>query len=144
MKNVPRKSATTKAMDLLALRGHSRFELKQKLSQKGYEDEEILQALEHVESHGWLLPPEEMAQKTAQNLHEKHKSHSYISQYLSKKQLPSVDRNDEKELEKAQSLVNSRFGELSDLSFDDKKRINQFLAQRGYDWDTIKRVIHGE
>lgn len=159
MSTPPKKLASVKAMDLLAIRDHSRLELQEKLLKKGYEPEEVEKALRYVEDHGWLLPPEELSAKTAQVLHDKRKSHHYIVQYLKSKKLPPVEKHPPLELKKALDLVDSRLSDLlspsqdsaeepvqrgsEGLSFDHKKRINQFLSQRGYDWEVIQKVLNG-
>lgn len=135
------KDASTKAMDYLAIRDHSKSELKNKLSRCGYEAEEIENALNYVEERGWLLPPEELAAKVALQLHRKKKSHFYILQYLKQKQLPAVDKDPDLELEKATDLVTSRFPTLSNVSYEDKKQIARLLKNRGFDGETISRVL---
>jgi len=137
-----KSDAIKKAMDYLAMRDHSRAELRVKLSKYEFEKSDIEAALDHVEHSGWMLPPQALAEKVAETLHRKKKSHYYIVKYLQQKQLPPVSKDPSRELEKAQSLLKGRFSTLSKLSPEDKKRIVQFLKFRGFDPDTIRRVIH--
>jgi SOS response regulatory protein OraA/RecX len=133
--------AVKKAMDYLASRDHSKSEIESKLKRLKLPKDAIDHALDYVESGGWLLPPEAMAQKVADVLHRKKKSHFYIQNYLKSKKLPSVARDNEIELEKARSLVEGRFSRLSKRSQIDNKKIAQFLKYRGFDPQTIRQVL---
>lgn len=135
------KSAREKAMDYLAIRDHSRKELATKLEHKNYAREDIAIALDGLEAQGLLLSPEKMADKVAQNLHDKLKSHGYIEQYLESKGLPPVPRDSERELEKAQKLLESQFSKLSKSTDADTKTIAQFLKNRGFDTQTILSLV---
>lgn len=135
-----KKSAREKAMDYLAIRDHSRKELQTKLEYKEYSREEIEAALDSMEQSGWLLSSEKQAEKVAEALHLKKKSHLYILQYLESKGLPPVPRDSERELEKAQNLVESHFSKLSKSPDADTKQIAQFLQNRGFDTTTILSV----
>ncbi len=133
--------AIKKAMDFLALRDHSRSELRLKLSRSEFSPEDIEAALDHSEASGWLLPPQALSEKVAEELHRKKKSHDYIAHYLQQKELPPVARDTERELEKALSALGGRFSPLSNPSTVDKKQIMVFLQNRGFDEDTIQIVI---
>ncbi|MCJ8277146.1 MAG: regulatory protein RecX [Bdellovibrionales bacterium] len=131
----PQKKASVKAMDYLARRDHSEKELREKLSQF-YTEQEVDEAMEYVISHGWLLPPDEMAQKAAEALNRKSKSHFYILNFLRKKGLPPVDRDDDKEHEKALHVLELKAKDLSDYN-----HLHSLLKNRGFDTDTIRKVI---
>lgn len=137
-----RNQAIKKAMDYLAMRDHSRSELRMKLSKHDFLSDDVEAAISHVESSGWLLPPQAMAEKAAAHLHRKKKSHYYILKYLQQKQLPPVPRDSDIELQKALSLLEGRFSPLSKPSTLDKKQIMVFLRNRGFDHETIQRVIN--
>lgn len=134
--------AIRKAMDYLGARDHSRRELKKKLQRFEVSPEDIEAALDHVEESGWLLSPEKLAVKVAEQLHRKKKSYFYILGYLREKGLPTVPRVAEIEQEKAQKLLESRFSDLSKLSHSDKKKRIQYLKNRGFDRETIAKVIN--
>lgn len=137
-----KNEAIQKAMDYLAMRDHSRSELRMKLSKYHFLPDDIESALNHVETSGWLLPPQALAEKVADQLHRKKKSHFYILKYLQQKQLPPVTRDSERELEKARSLLGGRFSPLSKPSTLDKRQMMVFLKNRGFDHETIQRVIN--
>lgn len=131
-----------KAMDLLAIRDHSRSELRLKLSRYEFLPEDIEAALDHSEASGWILPAQALSEKVAEELHRKKKSHDYIVQYLQQKELPPVPRDADRELEKALSALGGRFSPLSNPSTVDKKQIMVFLQNRGFDEETIQRVVN--
>lgn len=135
------KSAREKAMDYLAIRDHSRLELETKLSQKNYTPEEIATALDSLEASGFLASAESLSEKVSENLHQKGKSYTYIEQYLESKGLPPVPRDSELELEKAEKLIKSHFSKLSKSSETDKKKMAQFLQNRGFDTETIMKAL---
>ncbi len=134
--------AIKKAMDYLAMRDHSRSELRMKLTKHDFTPDDIDEALNHVESSGWLLPPQALAEKVADQLHHKNKSHDYIVKYLQQKELPPVPRDSSQEYEKARSLLGERVSPLSKPSTLDKKQIISYLQFRGFDHETIQRVIN--
>lgn len=137
------KDAIQKAMDYLAMRDHSRHELRTKLAKYDFIEEDIEAALNHVEASGWLLPPQVLADKVAGYLHRKNKSHMYINRFLHSKKLPSVPRDSDLEREKARSLLQGgRFSRLKKSSSDDRKQAAQFLKFRGFDSETIMRVLN--
>lgn len=130
------KSAWVKAMDFLARRDHSEQELIEKL-RRHYTDEEITPALKEMKQRGWLLPPEELSAKVAENLHNKQKGYLYICHYLRKKGLPPVEKDPDRELEKAYQILEQKGPvEVS------RQKMVSLLKNRGFDTETIGRVIH--
>lgn len=123
-------------MDYLARRDHSEKELIEKLSNH-FEWEEIEPAIAEMKERGWLLPPEELAQKVTESLHRKNKGHLYIQHFLRKKGLPGTEKDPERELSKAWDLI-----EAKSKGPADAKRSASLLKNRGFDTETISRVIH--
>ncbi len=136
MTNKAPKTALAKAMDYLARRDHSEKELIEKLSAR-YPEEEITAALTTVKARGWLPPAEELAEKVALSLHKKNKGHLYIQNFLQKKGLPETPKEPEIEYEKALALIASNAKDPHD-----RKRLVSLLKNRGFDTETISRVIH--
>ena len=136
-KKKPAFTARNKLMDYLARRDHSVKELRQKLSTH-FTGEEIDQALEYAKEHNWLLPPDELAEKVANRLHEKLKGRLFIDNYLREKGLPSVAFDDELEYEKAIEFIDKK-ARHQELDRDKKGRI---LKNRGFDISTIQRVLN--
>lgn len=130
------KTARHKAMDYLARRDHSERELIQKLKPT-YPMSEILTALQELKERGWMMDPHELSEKVYQQLNRKNKSHLYIQQFLKKRDLPAVAKDSAIELEKALSLVANKGGNSYDLN-----QLASLLNNRGFDKETIGKVIH--
>ncbi len=143
-------AAKRKVMDLVARRDHSEKELRQKLRDKFSNDEDskesleelIQEAIDYAKDNRWLGDPQEMAYRLADMLHRRNKGIYYINNYLREKGLPSVDKDQAQELEKALDLVHSKWGENSETSREEKARIGRFLAARGFDSETVRKVIY--
>ncbi len=133
-----------KMMDLMAVRDHSEQELRAKLEQKfhGADDasEAIEAAIEYAQQNNWLGNPAALSEKTAEELHRKHKGILFINNYLEQKCLPPVLTDDDLELEKALHLVKNKYRE-EDLKYE-ADRIARFLTSRGFDTETVRKVIY--
>lgn len=141
---IKQRSARNRLMDLLARRNYSELEIKQKLGPY-YPELEIQNAIEFARESKWLLPPEELSEQVANSLNRKRKGHRFINQYLRTKGLPPVQRNTDEEVEKGVALAHVKLArklalELP-LDFDDQRKIQRLLVNRGYDEDTIRLVI---
>ena len=136
---------TFKALDkiatYLAKRDHSVMELKKKLSSKFPEqntDAAIAIALEK----GWILPPEELAEKVARTLHNKNKGHLYIQNYLRNLGLPSTAEDSELEYEKCITLLDNRFANWQNFTYEEKQKPARFLQGRGFSLSNIKKALY--
>lgn len=132
----PKKTPWVKAMDFLARRDHSEKELREKLA-RDYDDDEIETTIQEVKERGWLLPPEELSEKVTNELHRKRKGHLYILNFLRQKGLPEVPKNPEIEMEKALQILESKMKDPGDT-----QRTVSLLKNRGFDTETITRVLH--
>ncbi len=141
---MPKLSALDKIEAYLTRRDYSAFELEQRLKRAEYDTAEIAEALAVAFDRGWLLPPEELAEKVAKGLHQKGKSICYIDAYLKKLKLPTTKSNDEQEIAKALELVSKRLKWQAPFSYEQKQKILQFLQNRSYDEASIRKVIHHE
>jgi regulatory protein len=141
-----------KMMDLMAVREHSEAELRAKLEQKFGEipegPEAIEAALEYGREKKWLADPAHLAAQTAEALHRKGKGIAFINHYLEEKGLPSIAMDSELELEKARQLVKNKHLETQNLNADEKEAVQaklaRFLTSRGFDEDTLRKVIYEE
>lgn len=130
--------AIDKALLYLSKRDHSIRELVQKLK-KNYSPDEIEAALIFLQENNWLKKPEKLAEDFAQQLGRKNRGILQIQRKLMQKGLPRVKANPEHELEKACSLVQRRFSDLSTL--EQKAKAYRFLAQRGFTTSTISLAL---
>lgn len=137
----PRKSARDKMMDYLARRNHSELELRQKLS-RAYTQNEVENAIAFAYENNWMAPPEEISERLAAELDRKRKGHRFINQVLKSKGLPHVTKNLEEEVRKGRALVTSKLAKEGPFSFEEQKKIHRWLTNRGFDSETIRKVIH--
>jgi regulatory protein len=144
---VPR-TATHTVVDLLSRREHSEKELKQKLKKREFTNEEIDQALQKAKDHQLISKPEDIAERFANQLHRKNKGIHFINSTLHEKGLPSVSRDEELELEKAKALVKTKYSRFNfdskEATREEKLKVMRFLASRGFDSSTIRKVINDE
>jgi len=125
----------------LGARDHSLKELHVKLS-KNFSQSIVNATLSKAIDHGLITSPQELAEKTAQMLHGKKKGYYYIKNYLRKKGLPEVKREEEIEFDKAYAIVNNHFSEGEPLTHEQKQKAIRLLNNRGFDSETIKKVIY--
>lgn len=141
MKKKTQVDARSKILEYLAARDHSEKELREKLGRR-YTPEEINDALESARSANLLPEPEVLAKQVAGTLSRKKKSHRYIQEFLKKKGLPAVDKETDTEIEKARELIIQKFRKGPPFTFEEKPKVHRYLAYRGFDQDTIRRVMH--
>lgn len=141
-----RQYAKRKVMDIFARRDHSEKELRKKLREKlGKEDdtdEIINEAVDFAKEFNLLGNPTDLAHRLADMLHRRNKGIHYINNYLKEKGLPAVESDRNLELEKALSLVKNKYEEEHKFSREDKARIGRLLASRGFDSETVRKVIY--
>lgn len=141
-----RQAAKRKVMDLLARRDHSEKELRKKLREKFSEDvdagEVIDEAIDFAKNNNWLGDPVDLAHRMADMLHRRNKGIHYINNYLKEKGLPVVDVDRHLELEKALAIVKNKYEEDHDFSREEKAKVGRLLASRGFDSETVRKVIY--
>ena len=113
MQNPCEKSALKKAQDYLSLRAHSEHELQCKLL-KHFDPPAVEKALSRARELKWLDPPEELARRLAQELHEKKRGWLFIRRALSKRRLPEVPKDEEREEEKCLWWLTKKFSSSYD------------------------------
>ncbi len=147
MKTRTTKTEYARALDLvtryLALRDHSRFELRQKLSRR-FETELIERVMTDADESGWIPSEEVIAQRTALAYQRRLKSRRYIEGQLKKRRLPVPARDSEKEADGVRALLEKKFGQVTGLSYEDKGKAYRYLSYRGFDGATIQKVLNGK
>lgn len=144
-----KQAAARKVLDLIAKRDHSETELRQKL-RKTFSREEnreelgdlVEEAIDFAKDSGFIGNPEELAERMADTLHRRHKGIHYINNYLREKGLPPVSADRELELEKALHVVKNKYAEDYEFSREEKARAGRFLASRGFDSETVRKVLY--
>ena len=134
------KKALQKTAQLLSQRSYSEKELKQKLAPQ-FPLDTIKQIAALAKQKKWLEDPEELALQTANNLHRKNKSWTYIKKYLQNKDLPLPGYDKSMELSKAKNLVKKKFPHFDKISDKEKLKIQQFLASRLFEKSLIYEII---
>lgn len=141
-----RHAAKKKVMDLIARRDHSEKELRTKLKEKFSDDESVddivNEAIDFAKDNNWLGDPTTLAYRLADMLHRRNKGIYYINNYLREKGLPSVDVDRDLELEKALAVVKNKYDEDYKFSREDKAKVGRLLAARGFDSETVRKVIY--
>lgn len=101
-------------------------------------------AIQYAKDNRWLGAPDELAVKMAGGLHRRNKGSYYINHWLQGKGLPPVEVDREMELEKARTLVKNKFAKIEKPTREEKAKMGRFLAARGFDLETIRKVINEE
>ncbi|HWU42761.1 MAG TPA: regulatory protein RecX [Bdellovibrio sp.] len=141
-----RVAAKRKVMDLMARRDHSEKELRKKLRDKFSDaddsEEAIEEAITFAKDNKWLGDPVDLAHRLADMLHRRNKGIHYINNYLREKGLPSVESDRALELEKALAIVKNKYDEDYDFTREEKARVGRLLASRGFDSETVRKVLY--
>lgn len=139
------RSARNKMMDLLAIRDHSEKEIRQKLKQRKFSEEEIDKAVEYGRTHHWLPETADentlLSQRFADSLHRKGKGVIYINHQLAKKGLPAIAADSQIELEKALRLLDNKQVK-KDLDKNEKAKLGRFLVSRGFELQIVRKALH--
>jgi len=139
-----RLRARKRMMDLMAVRDHSELEIRAKLKDK-FEPADIDAAVDYGRENGWLPDNETsqraLANKMAEFLHKKLKGIHYINHALEEKGLPPLDPDPERELEKARSLLETKFSDQDLRDRQAQAKAGRFLASRGFSMDVVRSVI---
>ncbi|MGE3973400.1 MAG: regulatory protein RecX [Bdellovibrionales bacterium] len=143
--------ALERCMQYMAARDHSEKELQKKLKRR-FTPEAVESALATMKKHNWLPEPEILAQRVTDTLHRKKKGHLYIKNYLQQIGLKATARDSEKEIQKAQQILEKKFpkveaGSQSDnLDFTAHQKLIQkmmrFLSARGFDSEIVRKVVY--
>lgn len=140
MENSPEHLLALKTLArLLAISDRSRAELRAKLALR-YSAATIDQALAHAEAQGWLKSEEEIAQRAAEALARKYKSHRFIEERLRQRALPAPHLDPEAEAGKIRALVEKKFGSCT-LAESEKEQAIRYLLYRGFDDLAIRMVL---
>ncbi len=131
---------------MIARRDHSEKELRTKLKEKFSDEEDvgdiIDEAIEFAKDNRWLGDPVDLAHRLADMLHRRNKGIYYINNYLKEKGLPAVETDRALELEKALAIVKNKYDEDHNFSREEKARVGRLLASRGFDSETVRKVIY--
>lgn len=137
-----KESILNKIADYLARRDHSVQEIKEKLAQKKiYDPEDIENAIQKAIDQKWFLPEDELAEKVANSLLLKNKSHYFISNYLREKGLPQVHLAEDGESEAIKKYLTKKFGDYTNLTYEARQKALRALASRGFNAETCYKIL---
>ncbi|MGH8618507.1 MAG: recombination regulator RecX [Burkholderiales bacterium] len=137
-------SLPARALKLLALREHTRLELGRKLMRYTEDADEIARVLEDFERRGWLSEARALAQtivarrgrlgaqRIRRELQQKGHAPGAVAAVL-----PALRAGD---LDAARAVWQKRFGSAPRTLAERAKQV-RFLQGRGFEHETIKRVI---
>jgi SOS response regulatory protein OraA/RecX len=129
------------ALRTLTRQDRSAFELKKKLSQ-WYTTDAVIAAIERVIDRGYLKPESDLAKRAVETQRMKGRGKFRIQQELKKRGLPVQSLDPEDELTQCQNTYIKKFGRQKMTEQSDRAKAARFLAVRGFDLDTIRKVIN--
>ncbi len=142
-----RKDCHERALGLLAVRQRSRRELERRLLQAGFEDEEVQDSLQRLESVG-LIDDDAFARSVAEHAVTRRKeARRVVARRLAQAGVAAdlatavLDETVGDEQERADRLAEERVSRLRGLSADKAfQRLQGFLVRRGYGFDVARRA----
>ncbi|NBI27436.1 regulatory protein RecX [Chengkuizengella marina] len=136
------------AIRMISRRVKSRYELKQKLSDKGYEENLIDLTLDQLEKTKYIDDYSYALNLANHRIKYQKKGLKWIEQELSQKGISKVTMNQviqelDKELEfkAAYQLAKKRWDLQSGQPTKKKSKISSFLMRRGFDYSLIRNII---
>jgi len=145
-----KKRVKEKAFRYLAARAHTEKELQAKLRQKGYAEELITTVISELKEAKFLDDVKFASSFARNRIVKKPMGARLLRQELRQKGLKPeiIDKalteaySSKRQEEIARELVERRKDQYKDLDENkQKKRLNDFLLRRGFDWEIVKEVI---
>ncbi|WP_119395344.1 regulatory protein RecX [Salinibius halmophilus] len=136
------KSAFEVGVDLLSRREHSQTELRQKIGQKGYESDDIEAAIERLVELGYQSDErfcEQFIRAKVSRGDGPMKIRSALSQRGIKAQLAQPIFAEQDWYEIALEVSRKRAEQARD--FKQQQKFTRWLVGRGFDFDTVRKVI---
>jgi regulatory protein len=148
----PKNSPEGVALRFLALRDHSRQELRQKIIAKDFPPAEVDEVLEHLAGKGYLDDARYARRLAAYLGRERMMGPRRIVQKLLQKGLSpdlveeavAAGEGDFPAPERLRHLLQKKMGiRFSDpLSSEEMKKLGRFFFQRGFSWADIQDIFH--
>lgn len=139
-------TAFDKAVNLLAFKDRTTYEIRQKLSERGYSSNDIQDAVEKLTYYGYLNDKNYTISYIRDNTSKKGKrliDNELIQKGIDKSVLAdSYELVDVDELSTVEEIYVRRYAS-SDIS-DDKgyRRVVGYFLRRGFTYDTVKKVLN--
>lgn len=142
------KKATEKAMNLLLQKDRTKKELEERLRRLGFSEEASQYAMQYVMSFGYINDLRYASEYI--DLHKRNRSYRELRFKLLKKGIDKeilfqafadYDVQDEEEALRYMLTKRLRGRNISELSYEETKKIIAYLARKGYAITAIQRVI---
>ena len=137
------------AMNLLARREHSTQELRGKLLTRGFEDDEIVPALQTLSREG-LLSDERFTESFIHSRMERGSGPVKIRAELRQRGVADeiisdwLDERDRMWLERAETVRCKKFGSALPVDYKEKARQARFLQYRGFSAEHTRQVLRDD
>ena len=142
--------AKESALNYLSVRAHSRKEIVDKLTQKGYDRNIVAQVADDLEAVGLVNDLEFSRAWVKERLRIRPRGRRMLGQELWQKGIAkevaekaiqeAFEKVDERQL--AAELLKRRLGRYQGLEKEKaKRRMADFLLRRGFDWETVKEAL---
>jgi regulatory protein len=125
---------------LLAMRDHSRLELRQKLSRR-YTPETVEHALQEAQDLGLLVPEEELAKRVAEGLKRKGKGRLWIARELKRRGLPNAPPSEAEDFSHMRRTLERKFGNWNQGDRLLRAKVWRFLKGRGFDERGLRALM---
>lgn len=133
---IPMESIKSKAFALLARKAYFSKQLRKKLSEKGYPEEEIEPLMKELTQRGWLNDQELGARYVEQQRQKGYGAKMIALKLREKAGYLDIAIGDEEETLKA--LIKKKY--LSKLA-EKREKVIQALLRRGYSYELISKVL---
>ncbi len=139
------KSASVKAMELLLYKPRTEKELRDRLAEKAYPEEEIEEALRYVKSYGYLN--DEAYAEQYVSIHSAAKGKNALRMELRKKGIDAeqieaaVSGIEEEEEEVIYRLLLKKAGDPHETDEKEYRRLFGFCARRGFSAGKIHKAL---
>lgn len=138
------KSARETALDLVAKRALSRHELRNKLEARGFEPEDVDDALALVDDYGYI-DDEALAAAVQREAARTGRGTRWVQQTLMRRQIAATpettDALDQESMARARGLLERKYGDPTQLEPRDRAKAYAFLARRGFTPDAIRTLL---
>lgn len=128
-------------LKIMTRRDHSEKEIRKKLKTKFEDLEKIELAIKHASERGWIPAPENLSEQFSSSLHRKKKGILYINSALKEKGLPTINFDEEVELQKATRLIQSKYRKIKHPDKTEQAKMIRFLQSRGFRFETIQKLM---
>ena len=123
------------AYKLLSKKDYFKEELKNKLLRKGFEESQVEEVINHLESQG-LLNDEKLKERYKEVYINKGKSYLKLRNSLYRKGITEVELSEDEELKSALNLLKKSF--KKEKTFENMVK---FLKNRGFRYSVIKKAV---